>query len=74
MNWKIVVLILVKVLETITSLEVKHLITETKELIQVIRFALDDGRITKEEIQQVLKETHDVLTASQAVIQYIATS
>ena len=74
MNWKIVVLILVKVLETITSLEFKNLLTETKELFQVIRFALSDGKITREEIQQALKEGEDVLDSIKAVTQLIAKS
>jgi len=77
MNWKIVVLILVKVLETITHESFKNLLTETKELIHVVRLAIakdsDGGRwITTQEMELILKEAEDVPSAAQAVVSFIA--
>jgi predicted metal-binding transcription factor (methanogenesis marker protein 9) len=63
-----VILVIVGIVKTKQAAKV---ITETGELLTVIGQALEDGKVTREEITQIVKEAQDVKTAIQELINLI---
>jgi len=39
---------------------IRRLVRETRELLLVVRIALEDERVTREELLQIMEETEDV--------------
>ena len=72
MNYELIALIVVAVLGVIFSgkfwLNLKHLIMQTAEFMDVLSGALDDDKIDNDEIAKILKEAGDVGKAAVGIV------
>ena len=72
MNWTIFFLIAGKVIKMFASAEFGKAISQAKMLRQAIKKAREDGKITAEEVQQIVKEAENLYEAIKEVIKKTA--
>lgn len=68
MNWELIALIIITLLLLVAGGYIKRLTREVKDLVDVFSAAIDDRKISRVELEQIVKEAREVGACAKDII------